>query len=225
MTATASTSTSLRGLILWPALITLGVTLLRLVGELLQWAPRFFSREAGGRAALVGIVWLVPVFGAYFALRLCREGEVPRSAGRAAGVALLALVTNVALAAGAFSVVKSPVGQLAILTVTSWIALLIARPAWPALWRVLFAYAFSARLPVLIVMAVSIFGGLDTHYAKPRPDFPPMGPLGIFFWTAVLPQLSVWIWFTVVFGLVVGALVTPLVRRQVAPAAARVPAA
>jgi hypothetical protein len=211
----------LRGLILWPALVTLAVTLLRLVGELLQWSPRFFSREAGGGAALVGIVWLVPVFGAYFALRLCREGEAPPSAGRAAGLAFLALVVNIALAAGAFSVVKSPVGQLAIFTMTSWLTLLIARPAWPALWRVLLAYALCARLPVLVVMAVSIFGGLDTHYAKPRPDFPPMGPMGIFFWTALLPQLSFWIWFTVVFGIIAGAIVARLVRRPVASAAAR----
>jgi hypothetical protein len=35
---------SLRSLILVPAVITLAVTLLRLVGELLRWDPSFFSR-------------------------------------------------------------------------------------------------------------------------------------------------------------------------------------
>ena len=48
---------SIRRLIMVPAVITLAVTLLRLVGELQHWSPRFFSREAGGAFALVGIVW------------------------------------------------------------------------------------------------------------------------------------------------------------------------
>ena len=213
----------LRELILWPALITLAVTLLRFVGELQGWSPKLFSREAGGAAALVGIVWLIPVFGIYFAWRLCREGTGPASVTRALGLALLAFVVNTALGFGAFSVVKSPVGQLAVFTLTSWLAILIARPAWPALWRVLLAYGLSARVPVLVIMLVSIFGGLDTHYAKPRPDFPPMGPLGLFFWTALLPQLSVWIYLTVVGGLFVGTLVAPFARR-LSPARAPSPA-
>jgi hypothetical protein len=81
---------------------------------------------------------------------------------------------------------------------------MIARPGWPALWRVLMAYAFSARVPVLLIMLVSIFGGLDTHYAKLRPDFPPKGPAGLFFWTGLLPQLSGWIFVTVVGGFIFG---------------------
>ena len=50
-------------LILVPAVITLAVTLLRLVGELQGWSPALFNREGGGRGALVGIVWLIPVLG------------------------------------------------------------------------------------------------------------------------------------------------------------------
>ena len=41
-------------LVLWPALITLGITLLRLAGELLEWSPRLFNRDAGGGAATDG---------------------------------------------------------------------------------------------------------------------------------------------------------------------------
>jgi hypothetical protein len=33
-----------------------------------------------------------------------------------------------------------------------------------------------------------------------------MGPLGLFLWTALLPQLTVWIYLTVVGGLLFGAL-------------------
>jgi len=65
-------------IILVPALITLVVTLLRLVGELQNWSPAFFSREAGGGGALIGIAWLVPIFGVYFALKLSRGGAAPR---------------------------------------------------------------------------------------------------------------------------------------------------
>ena len=50
-------------LILAPAVITLAVTLLRLVGELQGLSPALFNREGGGLGTFVGIVWLVPVFG------------------------------------------------------------------------------------------------------------------------------------------------------------------
>ena len=92
-----STATlSIRRLIAVPALITLAVTLLRLVGELQRWSPKFFSREAGGAGAIVGIVWLVPIFGIYFALKLSRAGQGPTSRGRAIGFALAAVVAQFA---------------------------------------------------------------------------------------------------------------------------------
>ena len=81
-------------LVLVPALITLAVTGLRLVGELLRWDPRFFSREAGGAGAIVGIVWLVPVFGVYFARKLVSAGEGPSGAGKALGFAFLGVVVQ-----------------------------------------------------------------------------------------------------------------------------------
>ena len=64
-------------LILVPAVITLAVTLLRLVGELQRWSPALFNRgeeqwstsapstARSTAAALVGIVWLVPLFVAF----------------------------------------------------------------------------------------------------------------------------------------------------------------
>src|SRR3989442_9935406 len=85
---------SLRRLILGPALITLAITLLRLVGELSRWSPSLFNREPGGPGALVGIVWLIPVFGIYFALRLARAGERPTGVGRTLARAAVAFVLN-----------------------------------------------------------------------------------------------------------------------------------
>ena len=81
-------------IVLVPALITLAVTLLRLAGELMGWSDRLFSRAPGGGAALVGIVWLIPVFGLYFGLKLCRAGAGPDRAGKAFGFAMLAFAFN-----------------------------------------------------------------------------------------------------------------------------------
>src|SRR5688572_31676573 len=65
-----------------PALITLGVTILRLIGELQNWSPALFNREAGGGGALIGIAWLVPIFGIYFALKLSQSGTTPLKSGK-----------------------------------------------------------------------------------------------------------------------------------------------
>jgi len=86
-----------RKLILVPAVITLAVTLLRLVGELQGWSPLLFNKEAGGGGALVGIAWLVPIFGAWFGWKLTRAGSGPGGIGRALGLTLLALALVPAL--------------------------------------------------------------------------------------------------------------------------------
>ena len=39
---------SVRKMILWPAVITFAITMIRLVGELQNWSPSLFSRQAGG---------------------------------------------------------------------------------------------------------------------------------------------------------------------------------
>src|SRR6185436_7286031 len=71
--------TSLYLSLLWrSALVTLAVTLLRLVGELRGWNPDYFSRLPGGGLAIVGITWLVPLVGAYFGYHLARaRASVP----------------------------------------------------------------------------------------------------------------------------------------------------
>ena len=139
--------------------------------------------------------------------------EGPPRLAKAFGWVVLALVVNTALAAGSFALFpKSPPAQLAVFGVGSWIAIAIARSAWPALWRVLLAYGLAARIPVVLVMFLAIFLGWDSHYAKPRPDFPPMGPWGLFAWTALLPQMSFWIYLTVVGGILFGAIAVGIRR-------------
>jgi hypothetical protein len=71
---TSGSHLSTTRLILVPALITLAVTGLRVIGELQHWSPRLFNPSAGGGGALVGIVWLPIIFGPYFALKLSGTG-------------------------------------------------------------------------------------------------------------------------------------------------------
>src|SRR4026207_1430996 len=83
---------SIAHLILIPSVITLAVTILRLVGELNHWSDFWFSPKAGGGGSPIGISRLIPIFGIYFAVKLARAGEGPSSSGRAIGIAFLALV-------------------------------------------------------------------------------------------------------------------------------------
>lgn len=54
----------------WPAVVTLAVTIARLVAELCH-APSWLASSApGGERAILGIAWLPPIFGVWFAWRI-----------------------------------------------------------------------------------------------------------------------------------------------------------
>jgi len=210
-------------LILVPALITLAITLLRLAGELLHWSPTLFNPEAGGGGAVVGIVWLVPVFGIYFALKVAGAGEAPPRLGRALGLLLVALVLLPAsgAVAGALGVSEVSTTMLLVFVAASIVALLVAMRAWPPLGRVLLAYGLAARIPVAVVMLIAILGDWGTHYdVPPSPEFPAMAPLAKWFWIGLIPQLTIWIAFTVVVGSLCGILTVALLHRGRRPVAA-----
>lgn len=193
-------------LILVPALITLAVTALRLVGELMRWNPTFFSREAGGAGAIVGIVWLVPVFGVYFARKLVAAGLGPASAGRALGMAVLGLAF-VPAAMFVAQALKLPfMGVLPLLAVVSLAAAFVAYRGWPALGRVLGAYGLAARIPVAALMLVAMMANWGTHYELGPPDLPPMGLFTKWVAIGLVPQLTFWVAFTVVVGTIFGAV-------------------
>lgn len=199
-----------------PAAITLAVTLLRLTGELLHWSPALFSPAAGGGGALVGIAWLVPVFGCYFAYRLARGGERPASLGRGFGLAILALAIVPVSGVLATSLGMDPesVSMLLVFVVASLVAIPIAMRGWPELGRTLLVYAFAARVPVAVVMLLAIFGSWGTHYDVAPPNFPEMGPLAKWAWIGLLPQLTIWIAYTVVLGALFGLVTAAVVGRR-----------
>ena len=58
-----------------PVLITLAVTALRLLGALGGLPDVLVNREAGGTGAIIGIVWLAPIFAVWFGRRHSRAGD------------------------------------------------------------------------------------------------------------------------------------------------------
>ena len=204
-------------LILVPAIITFAVTLLRLVGELNHWSPALFNPAAGGGGSLVGISWLIPVFAIYFAWILGKRGEGPTHPWKAFGLALLIFVATVALFVGVQVAKMSPAAFFLIAGVVSWIAVVLVLRAWPALGKTLLAYALAARIPVAVVMIFAIYGRWGTHYDVAPPDpataavVEAMSPFMKWVWIGLLPQMSVWIFMTVVAGMVVGTLTAALV--------------
>lgn len=206
-------------LILIPALITLGVTILRLVGELQNWPSLLFSRAAGGGGAIVGISWLPIIFGIYFALKLARAGAGPVSLGKAFGFTVLALLVMVA---GGYLFGVSEFRGLKLAAGCVLIALSAVTPmlGWPSLTKALIAYAYAARIPVVVIMYFAIRDSWGTHYDGPPPNFPEMGYMSKFFLIGVLPQLIAWIAFTVIVGMLVGSITAAISRhgKTVAPA-------
>jgi hypothetical protein len=208
---------SILRLIRIPALISLGVTLLRLIGELNHWSPALFNREAGGGGAIVGIAWLVPIFGVYFALKLAQSGAAPLKAGRTLLYSLGALVAFLAIGFGGARALRLDpntfsLAGFVVFVVASAVGATIAYLGSPVLAKVLLAYAFAARIPVAVVMLVAMIGNWGTHYDVVPPNFPEMGTISKWLLIGVVPQLTVWIAFTMVVGCLFGGLTLAVLR-------------
>jgi hypothetical protein len=208
------TRTRIFGLVLVPAIITLAITLLRLVGELRNWSPALFGKAAGGGGALIGISWLPPIFGVHFALKLVRAGEGPARRGRAIAFALaslLALPLTVAVGRAVGAPFAVMIGVLAVTTLAgAWVAC----QGWPALGQTLFVYALLARVPVALLMLPAILGNWGTHYDVRPPNFPPVGPFATWLLIGLVPQLTLWIGLTISTGMVTGTIAAALARSR-----------
>ncbi len=215
---TSGSDLNVKQLIMVPALIALAVTIVRLVGEVSGGPSILFNRAAGGGVALVGIVWLIPIFGIYFGVKLVRGGFAPESAGKVIGFALLGLLAAVVIVltlTGDPNVNVSFAGailQQLVWAVASLVAVLILRKVWPAFFRIMLCYAFASRIPVLIVMFIAMLGNWGTHYELGNSSFPEMGFLTKFIMIAVLPQMTLWIMVTMVFGTLFGGIAAAVVR-------------
>jgi hypothetical protein len=200
-------------LILVPSLITLAITVLRVEGELHHWGAPWFSNSAGGGGAIVGISWLPIIFGPYFAMKLAGWGEGISSYAKALAVTIVGLVVMVL---GGFTLSKS--GNNTALAVLGFVLMLvaafIARAGWRSLGSTLLAYAFAARIPVLIVMFFAMSGGWGTHYDAVDARFANAPLWSKFFYEAFLPQMMLWIGYTVVVGSLFGEIVAAIFVRK-----------
>ncbi len=203
---------SIPRLILAPSLITLAVTILRLVGELERWSKAFFNPEAGGPWSIVGITWLPLIFGIYFAVKLVQRGEGPASSWKAILIAVLGWVLIFA---------SQPIGRRYVFPhgfkaalIFFWamwgLAGLIQLWGWPALFKLLLAYGYAARVPVVIVMFLAFRGHWGTHYDAFPPGWQSAGLWSDFLWLGFVPQMVLWVGFTVgagaLFGSIAGAI-------------------
>jgi hypothetical protein len=205
-------SISIGRLIFVPAVITLAITLLRLAGELKQWSPVLFNRDAGGPGAIIGISWLPFIFGIYFASKLSGAGEGPLDRGRAFRLSVIGLVLFIAGGALAIAQAINFPGKVVVALLVLLLAIGLQYSAWPKLFKTLVAYGYAARIPVVILMYFALRGHWQTHYDALPPNFPE----GTSFWVtyfqiAFVPQMVLWIAFTIIAGALTGSI-TALVK-------------
>lgn len=206
-------------LVLIPAILTLIVSVVRLVGEINGWSPALFARDAGGSSedvpGLLGIAFLAPIFGFWFGLRLRRATGQPAALRRAAMLSvagLFAFAGGVALLIGLELIAmpdptapKEPKGTEYLLGVIA-VALALMFAAWPRLALTTLVYALLARIPVVAITWLALqYPDWNTHYTKiPDGLLVPAGQSQLAF--LVMPQLTVWIAYTVVLGGIFGLL-------------------
>lgn len=212
----ADSKLTISKLILIPSVITFAVTLLRLIGELQHWTPILFKRDAGGFGSLIGITWLAPIFGIYFALKLSKSGAGPERVGRAILHGLLGIVAIVLIGILAVILRAGYYMQMVTFCVVFAVAAAIQYRVWPSLFKTLLAYAYAARIPVVILMFFAMRGNWGTHYDA----VPPESPAAMFslwpeyFWLAFLPQMIAWVGFTIWSGSLFGSIATAIVHRR-----------
>ncbi|HSR69808.1 MAG TPA: hypothetical protein VLU25_17900 [Acidobacteriota bacterium] len=185
--------------IVMPALITLAVTLLRLIGELMQWNEVLFGTPTSG-FAVIGATWLIPIFGIYFGHKLASNGYRPRSVGKAALWLLLAFVVSALIAGGVTALLGTGLLSGLGLVVAAAVGLWIAFKGWRDLACVLTAYAYAVRIPIVIIALLSILGEWGTHYEAAPAGYEQSNALLRWVEIALLPQLSMGVMMIVALG-------------------------
>ncbi len=199
--------------LLLAACITLAVTALRLVGELQQWSPSLSNRDAGGGGALLGITWLVPVFGLWFGIQLARGGRPPAHKGKAILLPILGIGGLVGAMALQFMVLELDGNAMfAYLGATLGACSLTALAAWPSLFGANLVYGLCARLPIIALTYVAFDKGWDVHHVKLPPNATAAAQADPA-WFLSAAQIVLWIPFTILVGGLFGGLGALFVRR------------
>ena len=214
-TSRSNGSPSTARLIFVPVLVSVAITLLRLTGELLAWSESWYNPQAGGFGALVGITWLAPAFGVYFAIHLSRRGQAPTNWGKAILLAFLGIILlfgGVVLQAPIYT--RNVWLSLVFIWTIGALAASIQYSSWPSLFKTLLAYGLAARIPVVLIMFLAMWGQWGTHYDAAPAGFPEMGWFFKFAWLGLLPQLLFWVSFTIVAGMFFGILAAAFASRR-----------
>jgi hypothetical protein len=190
----------------WPVLVSIIVVLVRLIGELMAWDPRLFGTAVGGGFSLVGVSWLMPIFGFAFGWILTGKGHAPDRPGLAIILHLLGLAL---LIAGVIAVQKNVdhPAMLGALAGVAVVSLLFAWRGWSELIRYTFTYGLMVRLAVIAVTAVAFQMQWGTHFES-LPEQYADRPSSERFLSLVAPQLFFWIPGTVLVGGVFGSIAT-----------------
>jgi len=212
MTPNGNSSTlSIPRLVLIPTLLTLGVTLLRLTGELRGWPSPWFNKDNG----LVGITQFLPEsFGIYFAWRLWKAGLRTNRISRAFALGLLGVVLNEVVERAVFPHFDMSIfTMLLILWAVAVLSAFLQYLGWPALFKALTLYGFGARIPVVIITFFALRGHWGTHYdylsGPSKLDFWPR-----FFWFGFFEELIYWVSFTVAVGALAGSVAAAIANRR-----------
>lgn len=210
----SSTKSTINRLVMYPAIITLLITLLRLIGELLHGPAILFSRAEGGGGAIIGISWLPVIFGPYFAVKLIDRNLRPSSFAK---TIILALAGFAALACGgavAFSNTVHFTGHIIVGLLLMVGAAALQYVPWRELAQTLIAYAYLARIPVAIVMFFAMLGHWGTHYDAVPPPYDQLPFLTKYLFLALAPQLVLWVVFTMTVGALFGGIYAAIFRRN-----------
>ena len=153
-------------------------------------------------------------------MRLQNEGLGPERAAPAIGYNLLSVAVMVAgIFVFFFSVQRAMRPMIWVGFAIVGASLWVMRHAWPAYWKVMMAYALWARVPVIVVMFFAIQGNWGTHYDIVPPSGDVWGTNWFRKWfeIGVIPQLFIWIPYTVVLSALLGVIVVA-VRKGTRPA-------
>ncbi len=195
-----------------PVILSLVILAVRLTGELLALDPTWFAREAGGGGALLGISWLIPVFGFLFGWRLTSEGHAPDRPGLAFILNLLGLALLVAGLIGAVQTLEPgmlgpALGALGVVTA------LFAWRAWPELAKRLLAYGLVVRVVVVAITLIVFPMQLGTHFEAVAPSFADQ-PRDAQLMALCMAQITFWIPGTALAGGVAGSVASMIRGRR-----------
>jgi len=194
--------------------LTLVVTVVRLIGELNHWNPTWFGTEAGSPMNPFGIVWLVPVVGLLLGRRLAQGGGAPK------------FVAGFFVPMFGFLMLMASMGMLGdnfegeqLIEVMDYVMLgapvlsLLALFVWPRAFVAMLAYAVLARVPVMLIQYLDIQNGWQTHYGKVHEAFAGRDA-DARIWMLTKAQLCFWMSFTVLLGCAFAAVGAATARRR-----------